>query len=83
MLSFGSRFTEKWVERRLNAPLRKDSRGCCSYRLSPLAEGQASREGASGRGLSPQQLQAQALSVHFYQVDAVVPEALGAKDGRC
>lgn len=53
-----------------------EGRGCCSSRFSPLAEGQASWEGASGRVLTPQQLQAQALRVHFYQVDAVVPKAL-------
>lgn len=56
--------------------------GCCCSSIFSPAEGQASRGGVSGCSLTPQQLQAQALHVHFYQVDAVVSEALGAKDKR-
>lgn len=47
-------------------------RGCCSSRLSPLVEEQKHQVEVS----LPQQLQAQAPSVYFYQVDAVIPEAL-------
>lgn len=54
-------------------------RGCCSSRLSPLVEEQKHQVEVS----LPQQLQAQAPSVYFYQVDAVIPEALGAKSRRC